>query len=258
MDPACEICQQHEETVAQELWSYPIARNVWELVSGKQQKCSSEVEDFYVLVQELMVVLSTKELEVWAMSVFLYGRLYLILSGLEKELSTEQDLQNKPLKEALASQSFVQIGFLLSLPTMMQTSLESGFRSALIDFILMQLSMTDFILMYIQLAPVFFTFSLATKIHYYGNTLLHGAKPFRGIGRGFELVRVKFSENYMLYSRSHFIKGIELTILLLVYQILGQSHRGAVSHFLIILSIWLMVGTWLFAPFLFNPSGFEW
>ena len=35
--------------------------------------------------------------------VFLYGRLYLILSGLEKELSTERDLQNKPLKEALAS-----------------------------------------------------------------------------------------------------------------------------------------------------------
>ncbi|KAK7818004.1 callose synthase 1, partial [Quercus suber] len=105
----------------------------------------------------------------------------------------------------------------------------------------MQLPLTDFILMHLQLAPVFFTYSLATKIHYYGNTLLHGAKPFRGIGRGFELVH-----------------GIELTILLLVYQILGQSYRGAISHFLIILSIWFMVGTWIFAPFLFNPSGFEW
>ena len=102
--------------------------------------------------------------------VFPYGCLYLILSGLEKELSTERDLQNKPLKEALASQSFVQIGFLLSLPTIMQTSLESGYRSALTDFILMQLPLTDFILMHLQLAPVFFTFSLATKIHYYGNT----------------------------------------------------------------------------------------
>ena len=53
---------------------------------------------------------------------------------------------------------------------MMQTSLESGFRSALTDFILMQFPLTDFILMHLQLAPVFFTFSLATKIHYYGNT----------------------------------------------------------------------------------------
>ncbi|KAK7833883.1 callose synthase 3 [Quercus suber] len=197
-------------------------------------------------------------LTVLTVYVFLYGRLYLILSGLEKELSTERDLQNKPLKEALASQAFVQIGFLLSLPTMMQTSLESGFRSALTDFILMQLPLMDFILMHLQLAPIFFTFSLATKTHYYGKTLLHGIRQFMGRGQGITLVHVKFSANYRLYSRSHFIKGIELTILLLVYQILGQSHRGAVSHFLIILSIWFMVGTWLFAPFLFNPSGFEW
>ena len=127
--------------------------------------------------------------------VFLYGRLYLILSGLGKELSTERDLQNKPLKEALASQSFVQIGFLLSLPTMMQTSLESGFRSALTDFILMQLPLTDFISMHLQLAPVFFTFSLATKTHYYGKTLLHGIRQVTGTGRGITMVRVKFSKN---------------------------------------------------------------
>ena len=86
--------------------------------------------------------------------VFLYDRLYLILSGLEKELSTERDLQNKPIKEALASQSFMQIGFLPSVPTMMQISLESGFRSALTDFMLMQLPLTDFILTHLQLAPV--------------------------------------------------------------------------------------------------------
>ncbi|KAM3731408.1 hypothetical protein ACB098_12G161500 [Castanea mollissima] len=196
-------------------------------------------------------------LTVLTVYVFLYGRLYLILSGLEKELSTERYLQNKPLKEALASQSFVQIGFLLSLPMMMQTSLESGFRSALTDFILMQLPLTDFISMHLQLAPVLFTFSLVTKTHYYGNSLLHAIKLFRGSGRGFVPAHVKFSENYRLYSRSHFIKGVELAILLLVYQILGQSHRGAGSHFLIILSIWFMVGTWLFAPFLFNPLGFE-
>ena len=30
------------------------------------QKRSSEVEDFYILVRELVVILTTKELEVWA------------------------------------------------------------------------------------------------------------------------------------------------------------------------------------------------
>ena len=68
----------------------------------------------------------------------------------------------------------------------------------------------------------------------------------------------KFAENYRFYSRSHFVKGIELMILLLVYQIFGQSYRGVVTYILITVSIWFMVVTWLFAPFLFNPSGFEW
>lgn len=47
-------------------------------------------------------------------------------------------------------------------------------------------------------------------------------------------------------------------ILLLVYQIFGQSYRSSVAYILITISMWFMVGTWLFAPFLFNPSGFEW
>ncbi|XP_030967643.1 callose synthase 2-like [Quercus lobata] len=181
--------------------------------------------------------------------VFLYGRLYLVLSGLEESLSTQPGIRdNKPLQVALASQSIVQIGFLMSLPMMMEIGLERGFRSALTDFILMQL----------QLAPVFFTFSLGTKTHYYGRTLLHGGAQYRGTGRGFVVVHAKFAENYRLYSRSHFVKGIELMILLIVYQLFSQSFRGVVSYVLITFSIWFMVGAWLFAPFLFNPSGFEW
>ncbi|KAL8241403.1 hypothetical protein R6Q59_014757 [Mikania micrantha] len=181
--------------------------------------------------------------------VFLYGRLYLVLSGLEQGLSTQPAIRhNKPLQVALASQSFVQIGFLMALPMLMEIGLERGFRTALSEFILMQL----------QLAPVFFTFSLGTKTHYYGRTLLHGGARYRATGRGFVVFHAKFAENYRLYSRSHFVKGIELMILLLVYQIFGESYRGAVAYVLITISIWFMVGTWLFAPFLFNPSGFEW
>ncbi|KAL5762824.1 hypothetical protein ACOSP7_019088 [Xanthoceras sorbifolium] len=188
-------------------------------------------------------------LTVMTVYVFLYGRLYLVLSGLEEGLKTQPAVRdNKPLQVALASQSFVQIGFLMALPMMMEIGLERGFRNALSDFILMQL----------QLAPVFFTFSLGTKTHYYGRTLLHGGAEYRGTGRGFVVFHAKFAVNYRLYSRSHFVKGIELMILLLVYQILGSSYNGVVGYILITISIWFMVGTWLFAPFLFNPSGFEW
>ncbi|KAK9736029.1 hypothetical protein RND81_04G245800 [Saponaria officinalis] len=181
--------------------------------------------------------------------IFLYGRLYLVLSGLEEALNSERRLRNsKALQVALASQSFVQIGFLMALPMLMEIGLERGFRTALSEFILMQL----------QLAPVFFTFSLGTKTHYYGRTLLHGGAKYRSTGRGFVVFHAKFADNYRLYSRSHFVKGIELMILLIVYEIFGQKYRSTVAYIFITVSMWFMVGTWLFAPFLFNPSGFEW
>ncbi|KAG8646373.1 callose synthase 1 isoform X1 [Manihot esculenta] len=188
-------------------------------------------------------------LTVLTVYVFLYGRLYLALSGIEEVLITKPGIRdNQPLQVALASQSLVQIGFLMALPMMMEMGLERGFRNALSDFILMQL----------QLAPVFFTFSLGTKTHYYGRTLLHGGAQYRGTGRGFVVFHAKFADNYRMYSRSHFVKGIELMILLIVYHIFGHSYRGVVAYILITVSMWFMVGTWLFAPFLFNPSGFEW
>lgn len=186
---------------------------------------------------------------VWTVYVFLYGRLYLVLSGLDEALATgKRFIHNEPLQVALASQSFVQLGFLMALPMMMEIGLERGFRTALSDFVLMQL----------QLASVFFTFSLGTKTHYYGTTLLHGGAEYRATGRGFVVFHAKFAENYRLYSRSHFVKGIELMILLIVYEIFGQSYRGAIAYIFITFSMWFMVVTWLFAPFLFNPSGFEW
>ncbi|KAL6591573.1 hypothetical protein ACP70R_050076 [Stipagrostis hirtigluma subsp. patula] len=186
---------------------------------------------------------------VWTVYVFLYGRLYLVLSGLDQALATgKRFIHNEPLQVALASQSFVQLGFLMALPMMMEIGLERGFRTALSDFVLMQL----------QLASVFFTFSLGTKTHYYGTTLLHGGAEYRATGRGFVVFHAKFAENYRLYSRSHFVKGIELMILLIVYEIFGQSYRGAIAYIFITISMWFMVVTWLFAPFLFNPSGFEW
>ncbi|CAL9759672.1 unnamed protein product [Musa acuminata subsp. burmannicoides] len=181
--------------------------------------------------------------------VFLYGRLYLVLSGLDEALATGRKfMHNQPLQVALASQSFVQLGFLMALPMVMESGLERGFRNALSEFILMQL----------QLASVFFTFLLGTKTHYYGRTLLHGGAEYRATGRGFVVFHAKFADNYRLYSRSHFVKGLELLILLVVYEIFGQSYRGPVAYIFITASMWFMVGTWLFSPFLFNPSGFEW
>ncbi|KAJ3695664.1 hypothetical protein LUZ60_001041 [Juncus effusus] len=182
--------------------------------------------------------------------VFLYGRLYLVMSGLEKSILLDPRIQSnlKPLENALASQSVFQLGLLLVLPMVMEVGLEKGFRNALGEFILMQL----------QLASVFFTFQLGTKAHYYGRTILHGGAKYRPTGRGFVVYHAKFADNYKMYSRSHFVKGLELLILLVVYQVYGQSYRSSTLYLFVTFSIWFLVASWLFAPFVFNPSCFEW
>ncbi|KAF9617600.1 hypothetical protein IFM89_037663 [Coptis chinensis] len=181
--------------------------------------------------------------------VFLYGKLYLSLSGLEKSIMKfARSKGDNPLQAAMASQSLVQIGLLMALPMVMEIGLERGFRTAFGDIVIMQL----------QLAAVFFTFSLGTKIHYFGRTILHGGAKYRATGRGFVVRHEKFAENYRMFSRSHFVKGLELMILLIVYQIYGAAATSTSAYLLLTFSMWFLVLSWLFAPFFFNPSAFEW
>jgi callose synthase len=189
------------------------------------------------------------QITVLTVYVFLYGRLYMVMSGLEREILMDPSInESKALEQALAPQSIFQLGLLLVLPMVMEIGLEKGFRTALGDFVIMQL----------QLASVFFTFQLGTKAHYYGRTILHGGSKYRATGRGFVVFHAKFAENYRLYSRSHFVKGLELFILLVVYEVYGKSYRSSSLYLFVTLSMWFLVGSWLFAPFVFNPSGFDW
>lgn len=189
------------------------------------------------------------QISVITIYVFLYGQLYLVLSGLQKALLIEAKVQNlKSLETALASQSFIQLGLLTGLPMVIEIGLERGFLNALKDFVLMQL----------QLAAVFFTFSYGTKSHYFGRTILHGGAKYRPTGRKVVVFHASFTENYRLYSRSHFIKGFELLLLLIVYDLFRRAYENTMVYVLITYAVWFMSMTWLLAPFLFNPSGFDW
>ncbi|KAG5031759.1 hypothetical protein JHK85_015741 [Glycine max] len=191
----------------------------------------------------------TTEIVVLTCYAFLYGKLYMSLSGFEAAiLKLARRKGDDALKAALASQSLVQLGLIMTLPMFMEIGLERGFRTAIGELIIMQL----------QLAPVSFTFSLGTKLHYFGRTVLHGGAKYRATGRGFVVRHEKFAENYRMYSRSHFVKGIELTILLICYKIYGSATPDSASYALLSWSMWFMVCSFLFSPFLFNPSGFEW
>ncbi|GAV80876.1 Glucan_synthase domain-containing protein/FKS1_dom1 domain-containing protein [Cephalotus follicularis] len=181
--------------------------------------------------------------------IFLYGRVYLAFSGLDRAISREAKmLGNTALDAALNAQFLVQIGVFTAVPMIMGFILELGLLKAVFSFITMQL----------QLCSVFFTFSLGTRTHYFGRTILHGGAKYRATGRGFVVRHIKFAENYRLYSRSHFVKALEVALLLIVYIAYGYSDGGAVSFILLTVSSWFLVISWLFAPYIFNPSGFEW
>lgn len=86
---------------------------------------------------------------------------------------------------------------------------------------------------------------------------LYCVVQYRATGRGFVVKHERFSVIYRLYRTSHFVKGIELISLLIIYQAYG-AQRSSATYILITLTSWFMALTWIVGPFIFNPSGFDW
>jgi callose synthase len=179
---------------------------------------------------------------------FLWGRLYLALSGVEVSANTKS---NAALGTIINLQFIVQLGLFTALPMMavlVENTLEFGFLHAIWDFLIMQL----------QLSSVFYSFSLGTRAHYFGRTILHGGAKYRATGRGFVVQHKSFAENYRLYARSHFVKAIELGLILIVYATHSSIAANTFVYIAMTLTSWFLVMSWIMAPFLFNPSGFDW
>ncbi|XP_060191459.1 callose synthase 11-like [Lycium barbarum] len=178
---------------------------------------------------------------------FLWGRLYLALSGVE-EYASRNASNNKALGSILNQQFVIQLGLFTALPMIVENSLEHGFLPAVWDFVTMQL----------QLASLFFTYSMGTRAHFFGRTILHGGAKYRATGRGFVVERKSFGENYRLYSRSHFVKAIELGVILVVYASHSPVTKDTFVYIAMTISSWFLVVSWITSPFVFNPSGFDW
>ncbi|CBI21852.3 unnamed protein product, partial [Vitis vinifera] len=145
---------------------------------------------------------------------FLWGRLYLALSGVEGSALADKSSNNKALGTILNQQFIIQLGLFTALPMIVENSLEHGFLAAIWDFITMLL----------QLSSVFYT----------------------------------FAENYRLYARSHFVKAIELGLILTVYAAYSVIATDTFVYIAMTITSWFLVVSWIMAPFVFNPSGFDW
>ncbi|XP_052178053.1 callose synthase 12-like [Diospyros lotus] len=179
---------------------------------------------------------------------FLWGRLYLALSGVEASAVANDTTNNKALGTILNQQLIIQLGMFTALPMIVENSLEHGFLGAIWDFITMQL----------QLSSVFYMFSMGTRAHYFGRTILHGGAKYRATRRGFVVQHKSFAENYRLYAHSHFAKAIELGLILVVYAAHSPIATDSFVYIALTISSWFLVLSWIMAPFIFNPSGFDW
>ncbi|XP_050226548.1 callose synthase 11 [Mercurialis annua] len=178
---------------------------------------------------------------------FLWGRLYLALSGVERHARSNTS-NNRALGAILNQQFIIQLGLFSALPMIVENSLEHGFLSAIWDFLTMQL----------QLSSLFFTFSMGTRSHFFGRTILHGGAKYRATGRGFVVQHKSFAENYRLFARSHFIKATELGVILTVYAANSALAANTFVYIIMTISCWFLVVAWIMSPFVFNPSGFDW
>mmetsp|Transcript_15122 Transcript_15122/g.33800 ORF Transcript_15122/g.33800 Transcript_15122/m.33800 type:complete len:1076 (+) Transcript_15122:3108-6335(+) len=102
--------------------------------------------------------------------------------------------------------------------------------------------------------PLHFMFHIQTKAFYMAQTILVGGAKYRATGRGFVTQHTPFDEQYRFFAASHLYLGVELAaalILVAVYSSAGQ-YCGRTW------SLWLASGSFLAAPFWFNPLTFEW
>ncbi|MBA0880447.1 hypothetical protein Goshw_024409 [Gossypium schwendimanii] len=176
------------------------------------------------------------------------GELYLALSGVEIVALVSNNNNNKALSAILNQQFIIQLGIFTTLPMKVENSLEHGFLQAIWDFLTVQL----------QLSSVFYTFSMGTCTHLFGWTVLHGGAKYRGTSRGFVVQHKSFAENYRLYARSNFIKAIEFGLILTIYGSHSPVAKDTFVYIAMTISSWFLVLSWIMAPFVFNPSGFDW
>nr|CCA22421.1 unnamed protein product [Albugo laibachii Nc14] len=224
----------------------------------------------------------TQSLTVVGIYFFIYGKVYMALSGLDSYFLEHGGLG---IGGVLNTSWALQFGFLLVVPVIAVVGVEQGFRHGF-TYLLWNI---------LTLGPIFFTFQMGTRMNYFDRTLIHGGAKYRATGRGFTIKHEKFAELFRFYAFSHFYRGVELVFLLLLFYSYGTFSwcncswrldqdfynnieptdtewkiRCYANHYqtcvlptnqnfgIMSFSLWIIAATWIWAPFFFNPSGLDW
>ncbi|EQC32617.1 hypothetical protein SDRG_09930 [Saprolegnia diclina VS20] len=224
----------------------------------------------------------TQTMTVFGVYFFIYGKIYFAFSGLDAFYLRTGGLG---ISGALNTSWALQFGFLLVVPVIAVVGVERGFRHGF-SYLLWNV---------LTLGPLFFTFQMGNRMHYFDRTLIHGGAKYRATGRGFTIKHEKFAELFRFYAFSHFYRGVELMFLLILFYAYGtfswcncswrtdqlfynnieplpyewntrcyaNFYQSCVlptnqNYGIMSYSLWLIAATWMWAPFFFNPSGLDW
>lgn len=105
--------------------------------------------------------------------------------------------------------------------------------------------------MQIQLSNGFFLFSLRPIILGIQSCMV--GQKHRATRHGFVICHKRFAENYQMYSRSHNVKAMDILIILIYFKLAAQDINIVVCS-----SMFILVASWLYIYFIFNPLGFSW
>lgn len=135
------------------------------------------------------------------------------------------------------------MGLLQTMPLVIVLMVEKGFIDAIQELGYMILSG----------GPLYFIFQIGTKSYYFQQTLLAGGAMYRPTGRGFVTRHSPFDENYRFFASSHIYLGFELMVALLLF----KSYTTSKQYLGLTWSLWLVVFSFVFGPYWFNPLSFE-
>ncbi|OQS06283.1 callose synthase, partial [Thraustotheca clavata] len=150
----------------------------------------------------------TQTMTVFGIYFFIYGKIYFALSGLDAFYLQTGGLG---ISGALNTSWALQFGFLLVVPVIAVVGVERGFRHGF-SYLMWNV---------LTLGPLFFTFQMGNRMHFFDRTLIHGGAKYRATGRGFTIKHEKFAELFRFYAFSHFYRGVELTFLLVLFYAYG-------------------------------------
>lgn len=175
---------------------------------------------------------------IWTVYTLLYCNLFRSLLTLEG-VGGRQPVILSRLQVMLGS-----IAFFTTAPLLATISVERGFKSAI----------KEVLMIFVTGGPLYFLFHIGTKWFYFGQTILAGGAKYRATGRGFVTKHSQFDELFRFYASSHLYAGVEIAFGLILYLIFTVSTQ----YFAMTWSLWLVVASWSFSPFWFNPLAFEW